>query len=54
MDYAEFTFVFVYLVGGLYLPERREGYSSSRVEEEEGPQSYPCGDADESRTHIAR
>ena len=39
-------------VGNLGLPERRNWHTSNRVEEEEGAQEYPCGNADESRTRI--
>ena len=39
-------------VGGLDLLERRKRYTSTWVEEEEGAQSCPCGNAGECRTHI--
>ena len=34
--------------GNLVLPEGRRRYASSRVEEEEDAQSFPCGNADDS------
>ena len=41
-----------FCVEDLDLPDRRASYTSSRVEEEEGAQSCPCGEADESQTHM--
>ena len=38
-------------IGDLDLPERRNRYTSSRVEEEEYAPTYPCGKGIESRTH---
>ena len=42
-------------VGHLYLPKTRKRYKvcqhHSRVEEEQGAQSCPCDNADESRIH---
>ena len=35
-------------------PARKKRYTSSWVEEEEGAQSFPCGDADEGIAHIVR
>ena len=56
MDYAK-TLKLRSRAEDLDLPERRKRcyptwYSSSRVEEEEGARSCPCGNADESRAHI--
>ena len=39
-------------VGDLDLPERRQRYTSKRVEEGKDKQNCPCGKATESRTHI--
>lgn len=51
MDYAK-SLKLRFRVGDLDLPERRNRYTSSREEEEEGAQRCPCGKAKESRTHI--
>ena len=53
MDYAK-SLKLRFRVGDLDLPERRNRYTSSREEEEEGAQRCPCGRAKESRTHIVR
>ena len=50
MDYAK-SLKLRFRVGDLDLPERRNRYTSSREEEEEGAQRCPCK-AKESRTHI--
>ena len=50
MDYAK-RLKLRFRVGDVDLPEREEGYNSSRVEGEEGAQSCPYGNADESSTH---
>ena len=51
MDYAK-TPKLRFSVWDLDLQERRQRYTSSREEEEEDAQMYPCGKAVESRTHI--
>ena len=38
-------------VGDLDLPERRQRYTSSRVEEGKDEENCPCGKAIENRTH---
>ena len=50
MDYAK-TLKLQFRVTDLDLPERRKRYTSGR-EEEEGAQLCPCGEGNESRTHI--
>ena len=51
MYYAKTPKLF-FRAGDLNLPERRKKYMHSRVEEEEGAQSCPGGNANESTTHI--
>ena len=51
MDYAK-TLNLRFRVGDLDLPERRKWHDTSRVEVEEGAQRCPCGNAEESRTHV--
>ena len=53
MDHAK-TLKPCFRVGDLDLPERRKRYKVCQCwcEEEEGAQSCPFGNADESRTHI--
>ena len=51
MDYAKILKL-RFRVEDLDLPERRRRYTRSRVEEEEGAQSCPCDNTEESRTHI--
>ena len=50
-DYAK-TLSRRFRVGNLDLPEIRKRHTSSRGEEEEDAQMFPCGKAVESRTHI--
>ena len=51
LNYAK-TLKLRFRVGDLDRPERRKRYTSSRVEEEEGAQNCPCGNASESRTYM--
>ena len=51
MDYAK-TLELRFRAGDPDLPERRRRYTSSRGEEEEGAQIWPCGKAAESRIHM--
>ena len=46
------TLKLLFRVGDLNLPEIRKMYASSRLEEEDGAQSCPCGYAEECRTHT--
>ena len=51
MDFAK-TLKLRFRVGNLDLPEKRKRYTSNR-EEEVDAQMFPCGEAIESRTHVA-
>ena len=51
MDYAK-KLKLRFRVGDMYLPERRNRYTSGRVEEDVSTNMCPCGTTTEGRTHV--